>query len=523
VSSPNGGETIAGGMNYTISWSGEDPDGDQLLFSLQYSKDGGANWIPITESLNETSYNWDTSRLESTDQCLVKVVATDGVNMGEDISDSAFTVDPDPPVITVFSPQAQIYYSDSVPLSLKIDEDLSLSSIWYSLDNQSSVTIEETCFIDVPDGAHQIMFYANDTTGNVGFSNVISFEVNSSAYYPWQTGFVGSGGYPITDMAEYDGQLYAARDNVLCRYDGSGWTVIEAPTHALTLEYYDGTLFIGGKGGLYAFDGSDFYLIFGVPNYIKVLGVYNNTLYAGTFLDNPPTLYYCNGSADNPDNWHIDTDFSTLLNFSGPFGSIDSFAVYNDIMYLDCGGTLYSFDRTDWNIAASYGDVFAFLDTQVYNGNLYLATRDQGWRKPYYQGGTGFSGRVIEFDGTSWTTILDHDYWIYSLEVCDNKLYAGTANKILTYNGTSWETSFNATEGAYYAISMITFDGKIYAGIGNGYIFADPAPPKPNPETTTTPEFPSATFLTVFMMATLLSAILLRKRKHLSANRLLER
>ena len=73
---------------------------------------------------------------------------------------------------------------------------------------------------------------------------------------------------------------------------------------------------------------------------------------------------------------------------------------------------------------------------QVYDGKLYSATRDQSWRKPMYQGGIGFSGRVIEYDGENWATMLDHDYWVFSLETYDNKLYAGTANKIFIYNGT---------------------------------------------------------------------------------------
>jgi hypothetical protein len=128
-----------------------------------------------------------------------------------------------------------------------------------------------------------------------------------------------------------------------------------------------------------------------------------------------------------------------------------------------------------------------------------------------YLGGSGFSGRVIEFDGENWITAFDHDYWIYSLEEYDGKLYAGTANKILTYNGTSWETSFSATEGAYYAISMINYDGKIYAGMGNGYMFADPAPLKAEHETIVVPEFPSTTILAVFTTVTMLAAALTKK------------
>jgi len=223
-------------------------------------------------------------------------------------------------------------------------------------------------------------------------------------------------------------------------------------------------------------------------------------------------LYYCNGSGDNPSDWYVDTKFWEVLNFSGPFGSIDSFAVYSGKMYVASGNTVYSFDGTSWSAALSYEYAYAFLDMQVYNDKLYLATRDQN-RIPLYLSGTGFSGVIIEFDGENWTTVLGHDYWIYSLEEYDGKLYVGTANRIYTYNGTVWDVSFYSAEGAYYAISMITYDGKIYAGMGNGYIFADPAPPKPNPETTIVPEFSPATFLTVFITLTIPAAVLIKKKR----------
>jgi len=329
----------------------------------------------------------------------------------------------------------------------------------------------------------------------------------------WEASLIGSDGYPVVDFAVHNGSLYAAADNRLYAYNGSSWKAMNAPTFVTSLEPYGDKLIVGGQGTIYCYDETSFDPIFSVPTYIKVLGVYDNRLYAGTMLASPPTLYYCNGSVTDPSDWHIDTDFSAILGFSGAFGSIDSFAVYDSVMYVGSGGGLYSFNGASWSIAASYDDVYAFLDMQVYNGKLYLATRDQGWRKPMYRGGSGFSGRVIEFDGASWTTVLDHDYWIYSLGVYDDKLYAGTANKILTYNGTSWETSFNATEGAYYAISMITYDGKIYVGMGNGYIFADPAPLKAEHETIVVPEFSSFLVLPLFMLVTLLAVIVYRRKQ----------
>jgi parallel beta-helix repeat protein len=370
--------------------------------------------------------------------------------------------------------------------------------------------------IDQKSGSYQNET-GSDGMGDTPYVIDLDNQDNYPLMNPWPSGwkldFMAPSRHPIVDFAIYNGSLYAAADNKLYVKEGSSWNVIDAPTFVTSLEPYGDKLVVGGQGGLYCYDGTPFNLIFSVPTYIKVLGVYDNRLYAGTMLDNPPRLYYCNGSVDNPSDWYVDTDFSAILGFSGAFGSIDSFSVYDNVMYLSSAGKLYSFNGTDWSIAASYDDVYAFLDMQVYNGKLYLAARDQGWRKPMYLGGSGFSGRVIEFDGASWTTVLDHDYWIYSLGVYDDKLYAGTANKILTYNGTSWEVSFNATEGAYYAISMINYDSKIYAGMGNGCIFADPAPLKAEHETIVVPEFSSTTILAVFTAVTMLAAALTRKKR----------
>jgi len=417
-----------------------------------------------------------------------------------------------PPAISVLSPLNLTYFNSSVPLTFAVYDYSPISWIGYSLDKQANTTITGNTVISVEDGAHGIVVYASDTFGNMGSSQMVCFTVNSSLYEPWETSFIGLGGYPMVGFTSYDGKLYSTSNNNLYIYDGTGWNVLETPAYVTSLMPYENNLIIGGQGGLYSYDGSSFSLIFPVSTYIKALGVYNNTLYAGTFLDKPPALYYCNGSPENPANWHVDTGFSTILNFSGAFGSIDSFAVYNGNMYVASGMTVYCFDGAGWSVALSYEYAYAFLDMQVYNGKLYLATRDLN-RIPLYMGGTGFSGVIIEFDGENWTTVLGHDYWIYSLEVYDGKLYVGTANRIYTYNGTAWDVSFYAENGAFYAISMITYNDKIYVGMGNGYIFADPAPAKAEQETITVPEFSSTAILAVFMALTMLAGALTRKNR----------
>ena len=89
---PNGGEVLEAGKNYTISWEGYDADGDQLLYSVAYSPDNGQTWIPIAFEINQTSIIWDTTNAKESNQYLIKVIATDGVNTAEDTSNSTFIV-----------------------------------------------------------------------------------------------------------------------------------------------------------------------------------------------------------------------------------------------------------------------------------------------------------------------------------------------------------------------------------------------------------------------------------------------
>jgi hypothetical protein len=422
-------------------------------------------------------------------------------------------LEPHPPEMIILSPQNLTYYSNAVPLTFEVDQ--STSWIGYSLDNESNVTITGNTIINVGDGTHQLIAYANETSGLIGSSQIVSFAVNSSFHDPWKTSFIGPGGFPITDFAVYDGRLYALSNKALYMYNESSWNVIAAPAYVLSAIPYGNKLIVGGEGGLYSYNGTAFTLIFSVQTYIKPLGVYSNRLYAGTVLGKPPTLYFCNGSADNPGDWHVDAGFSAILNFSGPFGSIDSFAVlsmwevtYN--MYVTSGDTVYCYNGDSWSVAQIYDDVCAIPDMEVFgslwNMKLYLVTRDQN-RIPAYLGGSGFSGVLSEYNWTTWTTLLGHDYWLYSLGVYEGRLYIGTANRIYTYNGSNWDVSFFASEGAYHALSFTVFNNELYAGMGNGHIFVDPVPLEVISEKDTVPELAFNLVSSIFLVLSLLSAI----------------
>ncbi|MDZ7260607.1 MAG: T9SS type A sorting domain-containing protein [candidate division KSB1 bacterium] len=88
VTSPNGGEDWEAGSSQTITWSSQNFTG---LVKIEYSTDGGASWIMVTNSTgNSGSHVWVVPNTLS-DRCLVKISdAVDGQPF--DISDGFFSI-----------------------------------------------------------------------------------------------------------------------------------------------------------------------------------------------------------------------------------------------------------------------------------------------------------------------------------------------------------------------------------------------------------------------------------------------
>ena len=68
---------------FTITWEGNDNDGDQLTYNIAYSNDSGETWTPICDTTTDNTYDLDFSNLEK-DNYKLKVFATDGWNVEED-------------------------------------------------------------------------------------------------------------------------------------------------------------------------------------------------------------------------------------------------------------------------------------------------------------------------------------------------------------------------------------------------------------------------------------------------------
>jgi hypothetical protein len=97
VNYPNGGETLIIGDNYNITWDANDQDGDDLTYSLSYSNDSGETWFPIDIDFIKNYYIWDTQWCTPGNEYLIRVRASDDINIGEDISDGTFSLINSPP------------------------------------------------------------------------------------------------------------------------------------------------------------------------------------------------------------------------------------------------------------------------------------------------------------------------------------------------------------------------------------------------------------------------------------------
>ena len=110
-----------------------------------------------------------------------------------------FTVDTQPPNISLLSPQTQIYNTTEIPLTYTANERIEW--VGYSVDGQATVTISGNHTLGLNDGIHTIVIYARDSAGNIGSSSIVHFTVDTSP--------------PSISLLSPQNQTYATTDLVL--------------------------------------------------------------------------------------------------------------------------------------------------------------------------------------------------------------------------------------------------------------------------------------------------------------------
>jgi hypothetical protein len=136
---------------------------------------------------------------------VIKIRASSGEDYNE--GQVFFTIDSTPPTISNISVENMTYSKTDLTLNCTINERTSW--IAYSLDNQANVTIKgyiiterpswmayglddrinvtmqgNTTLTDLAEGSHSLIIYANDTAGNIGASETITFTIATPESFP---------------------------------------------------------------------------------------------------------------------------------------------------------------------------------------------------------------------------------------------------------------------------------------------------------------------------------------------------
>lgn len=184
VQSPNGGEEISG--VHTITWVDSSSTGAPLLVDISCSHDGGKTYQDIATAIPDAhAYDWNTTGFPDGTRYLMRVTVHDTIAVGEDISDSLFTVNNPgngvPDVIIVS------------PLSGALKDTVKIR--WWATDAD-----KDTLDIDL---------YTKKEGGNW---EMIAENLPNTGEYTWNTFYYYNGNYYLKVVA---------RDNDTCGIDSS--------------------------------------------------------------------------------------------------------------------------------------------------------------------------------------------------------------------------------------------------------------------------------------------------------------
>ncbi len=184
VTSPNGGESFAGSLD--VEWTASDDDGDDLVYTVQYSADDGTTWhILATDIYTPALSISDTSFIPGSKgmTALVRVIASDGLRTGSDVSDRGFSLRNNPPLAHIDAPRNGATFPTGMAIRAEggawDEEDGSVDStngLQWTLDGNAFGAGEEILMSDLTVGVHSLELRATDS-GNLVDETAINFII----------------------------------------------------------------------------------------------------------------------------------------------------------------------------------------------------------------------------------------------------------------------------------------------------------------------------------------------------------
>ncbi|MEM4264945.1 MAG: hypothetical protein QW505_04115 [Thermoplasmata archaeon] len=181
--SPNGfWEYI--GESCEIAWNGSDADGDNLTYMLAYSEDDGDTWIPIASGLTNETYLWNTTGVAPTKKCRVKVIASDGINTAEDVSDEAIEMRDWLAPVTSIEINGTLgnngWYVSAVNVTLRATDNSRIRVTEYTI-NSENWTEYRDAFVVGQEGTNIIKYASTDLAWNQEEVKTVEIKIDRTA------------------------------------------------------------------------------------------------------------------------------------------------------------------------------------------------------------------------------------------------------------------------------------------------------------------------------------------------------
>lgn len=188
------GEPPAPATELKLDWDASDPNGDTLLYELEYRRAGQDNWLTIADELGKTTYAWQTRHVPD-GRYVLRVRASDRRNNPGDMARSA-TRQSSPVVVDNTSPRLTQVETDvdgdKARISFTARDAISpIQEAAYSLDGETPYqpilaedmifdSTREPCAViirSLSEGSHVVTLRVLDERGNVAYRSV-SLEVD---------------------------------------------------------------------------------------------------------------------------------------------------------------------------------------------------------------------------------------------------------------------------------------------------------------------------------------------------------
>ena len=179
----------AASQQINISWQGEDPDGDRLVYSLWFRGEGEHEWKLLKANTHESAFSVDGDALAD-GKYFFRVVASDrevnppGVAREAELVSSPVLIDNTPPVVTAGLPrrtangvEVEFEAADAASPLRRCEYSLD-AGVWTPLESLDGVIdSQREKFVvrldQLPPGEHVLVLRALDSANNAGLAKVV--------------------------------------------------------------------------------------------------------------------------------------------------------------------------------------------------------------------------------------------------------------------------------------------------------------------------------------------------------------